>query len=156
MHIAPSIFASLVLHMSLSNGLNAGAMAEWPAMQKWAQLEWWLARHGARLMPVELGRHGEEGWRERIVGMDDFIQQYMLLGALETPGVEVAYMAQHCLIDQLPSLQQDIQSPTICSNIEVVNAWMGTAGATSPCHFDSYDNLLAQVCGILVRSKVCK
>ena len=28
-----------------------------------------------------------------------------------------------------------------------VNAWVGTAGTVTPCHFDSYDNLLGQVAG---------
>ena len=28
-----------------------------------------------------------------------------------------------------------------------MNAWVGTAGTVTPCHFDSYDNLLGQVAG---------
>ena len=28
-----------------------------------------------------------------------------------------------------------------------MNAWVGTAGTVTPLHFDSYDNLLAQVVG---------
>ena len=31
--------------------------------------------------------------------------------------------------------------------LERVNAWIGTAGTVTPCHFDSYDNLLGQVAG---------
>ncbi|KAK3256354.1 hypothetical protein CYMTET_34506, partial [Cymbomonas tetramitiformis] len=28
-----------------------------------------------------------------------------------------------------------------------INAWIGTAGTVTPCHYDSYDNLLTQVVG---------
>ena len=62
----------------------------------------------------------------------------------------VAYLAQHQLFEQLPSLLRDFDPPPVCDvagGLQRVNAWVGTAGTVTPCHFDSYDNLLGQVAG---------
>ena len=44
----------------------------------------------------------------------------------------------------------DFDPPAVCDvagGVQRVNAWIGTAGTVTPCHFDSYDNLLGQVAG---------
>lgn len=67
----------------------------------------------------------------------------------DASGLEVAYLAQHMLFDQIPQLQGDIELPeyTECGGLEGVNAWLGTSGTVTPLHCDSYDNLLTQAVG---------
>jgi lysine-specific demethylase 8 len=64
----------------------------------------------------------------------------------------VAYLAQHGLFAQLPSLAADFSVPQVLAGVSVgaVNAWIGTAGTVSRAHFDSYDNALCQVVGYKV------
>mmetsp|Transcript_31262 Transcript_31262/g.74310 ORF Transcript_31262/g.74310 Transcript_31262/m.74310 type:complete len:80 (-) Transcript_31262:222-461(-) len=61
-------------------------------------------------------------------------------------------MAQHGLLDQIPSLRKDVEAPAYCTaaspeGVAVINAWIGTCGTKTPLHFDSYDNFLCQVAG---------
>ena len=48
---------------------------------------------------------------------------------------------------QLPQLQADFAPPPLCSlgKLQHINAWLGPGGTVTPCHFDSYDNVFAQV-----------
>ena len=61
-------------------------------------------------------------------------------------------MAQHTLLDQIPSLRAAVKEPPYCTvaspdGAGIVNAWIGTSGTKTPLHFDSYDNFLCQVAG---------
>lgn len=80
-----------------------------------------------------------------------------------------AYLAQHQLFAQLPSLRNDILIPDYCytsppkrhpptetesSGLDqpeleapLLNAWLGPPGTISPLHNDPYHNILAQVVG---------
>ena len=77
---------------------------------------------------------------------------------------DVAYLAQHPLFTQLPSLRSDIRIPDLCytsppphptdagkNQPEVdeplLNAWFGPPGTITPLHNDPYHNLLVQVVG---------
>ena len=72
---------------------------------------------------------------------------------------EKAYLAQHQLFEQIPSLRKDIMTPDYCSLLlsdeeddpnaasVATNAWFGPAGTVSPLHNDPFHNLLAQVVG---------
>jgi hypothetical protein len=87
------------------------------------------------------------------------------------------YLAQTELFEQIPDLKQDYQIPEYCFLVDrrnyelvhhrcdkmergegeeegeeeegklVVNAWFGPSDTISPCHYDKYHNLLAQVVG---------
>lgn len=48
-----------------------------------------------------------------------------------------------------PSLQQHFSVPPLCGQgkLQHVNGWLGPGGTVTPLHFDSYDNLFAQVVG---------
>lgn len=63
---------------------------------------------------------------------------------------KIAYLAQHQLFEQIPDLLADFEAPEVCDafgGADRVNAWIGTRGTVTPCHFDSYDNVLGQVAG---------
>lgn len=45
---------------------------------------------------------------------------------------------------QIPELAEDVRTPPWCESGGPRNAWVGTAGAATPLHFDGYDNILAQ------------
>ena len=76
-----------------------------------------------------------------------FMADYMQPSVKQLPTAEVAYIAQHPLFDQLPSLKEDFEQPELMGGEAVqMNAWVGTQGTVTPLHFDSYDNFLAQVC----------
>ncbi|KAI0544182.1 hypothetical protein F4679DRAFT_565874 [Xylaria curta] len=76
----------------------------------------------------------------------------------------IAYLAQHQLFTQLPSLRNDILIPDYCytspplhptnPNINqpeldtpLLNAWFGPPGTISPLHNDPYHNILTQIVG---------
>ncbi|KAI1133181.1 hypothetical protein F5Y10DRAFT_229578 [Nemania abortiva] len=80
------------------------------------------------------------------------------------PHKPTAYLAQHQLFAQLPSLRNDILVPDYCYtapprhptdaridqpelDAPLLNAWFGPPGTISPLHNDPYHNILAQVVG---------
>lgn len=72
---------------------------------------------------------------------------------------QVAYLAQHQLLDQIPLLRRDVITPDYCALLlpdeedeagadsVAMNAWFGPQGTVSPLHNDPFHNLLAQVVG---------
>lgn len=81
---------------------RAGALEDWPARAKWRSLGWWAARHGARSVPVELGAGG--AWREAVMTLRELVEGHLAPSARGEPGAEVAYLAQHALLDQVRAL----------------------------------------------------
>ena len=119
---------------------------DWRALRVWDDLEWWRRFHGHRCVPLEIGRYSDvSDWREDVMTVDDFVEKFMAPSVRED-AQNIAYLAQHPLIDQLVDLRRDFEIPALCAkSLLRINAWMGTAGTITPCHFDSYDNLLGQV-----------
>jgi len=63
---------------------------------------------------------------------------------------EVAYLAQHPLVDQITSLRHDIcEQPLWCGKQgpSQIYLWIGTGGTRTPLHYDSDNNLLVQLVG---------
>lgn len=170
------------------------AIDHWPALHErpWRSPQYLLDKTvgGRRLVPIETGRsYTDEGWGQKIITFKDFMETYMLrfpsctpgpLQSQETPSsdgeentappamlpeAEIAYLAQHDLFAQIPSLRLDISIPEYCyttppsppptSHVKpqtpldepLLNAWFGPAGTISPLHTDPYHNILTQVVG---------
>ncbi|DBA90193.1 TPA: Lysine-specific demethylase 8, variant 3 [Trebouxia sp. C0004] len=124
-----------------------GAMDSWKAMREWPSLKWWNHNHGHRTIPVELGTDSTNSWRETTMLLQTFMTDFMQPSVSQQPDAEVAYIAQHPLFDQLPSLMSGVEQPELMGGEAMqMNAWIGTQGTVTPLHFDSYDNFLAQVC----------
>ncbi|KAH7312902.1 hypothetical protein BKA65DRAFT_148617 [Rhexocercosporidium sp. MPI-PUGE-AT-0058] len=150
-----------------------GALDRWPACKEnsWKNPTYLLSKTigGRRLVPVELGRsYVDEGWGQKIVSFNDFMEQYILLDA-KTPTHATGYLAQHNLFTQIPSLRRDITIPDYCYTAPppphsssplaekhsrmpelgepLLNAWFGPAGTISPLHTDPYHNILSQAVG---------
>ena len=126
-----------------------GSIDHWPARTRWTAA--YLLRKtlgGRRLVPVEVGRaYTDEGWGQSIMPFGRFLDEHLL-------SEKVAYLAQHDLFGQMPSLRDDIRVPDCCytgvsddDDDPLLNAWFGPAGTVSPLHTDPYDNVLCQVVG---------
>lgn len=121
-------------------------MKGWKALQSWLSMQWWSQNHGHRTVPVELGTDSTHTWRETTMLLHSFMTDFMQPSVESQPDAQVAYIAQHPLFDQMPSLLSDFDQPDLmCGRATQMNAWIGTKGTVTPLHFDSYDNFLAQV-----------
>ncbi|KAI0447617.1 hypothetical protein F4803DRAFT_498801 [Xylaria telfairii] len=148
-------------------------LTEWPALgsHPWNQPSYLLSQTfaGRRLVPVEVGRsYVDEGWGQKLITFGEFLRGYMTTSEDtsedSSPDRQIAYLAQHQLFTQLPSLRNDILIPDYCYTsapphptdrsidqpeleAPLLNAWLGPAGTISPLHNDPYHNILAQVVG---------
>lgn len=113
----------------------------WPALRIWHNWGWWTQRYGHRHVPLEVGAFNDPAWHEEVASMADFVDRLCA-------GVEIVYLAQHTLFDQLPDLKGHFSEPTVVrGRVTRINAWIGSANTVTPCHFDSYDGVLCQVVG---------
>ncbi|GMT31675.1 hypothetical protein PFISCL1PPCAC_22972, partial [Pristionchus fissidentatus] len=124
------------------------AVGHWPAIDKWT-LHWFLQRHGQRRTPVEIGsKYTDEDWSQKLMTIEEFCK-----AAVAAERSRPLYLAQHRLLDQIPSLRKDVEIPSLClagssepQDVEL-NFWMGLADTLSPLHTDPRDNLFCQVLG---------
>lgn len=148
-HVECPIRRTSTLANYQSPTIITGAIDHWPARTRWTAS--YLLRKtldGRRLVPVEIGRaYTDEGWGQSIMPFHRFLDEYIL-------SAKVAYLAQHDLFAQIPSLRNDICIPDCCYTTDsdsdadpLINAWFGPAGTVSPLHTDPYDNVLCQVVG---------
>jgi hypothetical protein len=116
---------------------------------------------GHRLVPIEVGSMTlGSGMKEALMTFRDFVARYLseseakqcwtLQDAASTEG-SIAYLAQHPLVKQVPELGSDIDlQPSLCGTMgpSHVYLWIGTGGARTPLHFDSYSNIFVQLVGV--------
>lgn len=152
-----------------------GAVDDWPALESWRNLDKLAEKYGHRTVPIESGQHLSNTWKESSVRLEEFFRDHvgpsipdtwgkkLKLDASLDPGAvvlsedgknvtlhpsKVVYLAQHGLFDQIPGLTSEISVPDYAGDlVGSVNAWWGTAGTVTRCHYDSYDNILVQVTG---------
>ncbi|KAI1461427.1 Clavaminate synthase-like protein [Annulohypoxylon moriforme] len=159
-----------------------GAIDHWPALttNPWNQPSYLLSQTfgGRRLVPIEIGRsYVDEGWGQKIITFGEFLREYIDPSLVDTQSNldddttpnssqkgPIAYLAQHPLFTQLPSLRNDILIPDYCytappshptdTSIDqpeldepLLNAWFGPPGTITPLHNDPYHNILTQVVG---------
>ena len=152
------------------------SLNHWPAFHEraWDNPDYLLkiTFGGRRLVPIELGRsYTDTGWGQSIVPFAQFLDKYVLKATNAASGEDrqdIAYLAQHDLFAQIPSLRRDISIPDYCytdppppeqgtplaskppmTKVDepLLNAWLGPAGTVSPLHTDPYHNILCQVVG---------
>ncbi|KAK5579843.1 hypothetical protein RB653_009531 [Dictyostelium firmibasis] len=156
-----------------------GDAINWECINKWKDLNYFLSNHGNRIVPIELGHNKLDSktkkitttttlintdWSEKLMKLKDFIEEYMIPSSKDTDSTntessKVAYLAQHGLIEQLPSLLKDFKFPLflqMTGDAKVheteeegisPHIWLGTGNTVTPLHFDSYDNFLTQIVG---------
>ncbi|CAG7918875.1 unnamed protein product [Penicillium olsonii] len=106
------------------------AIEHWPARttRSWASREYWWGRTfgGRRLVPIETGRsYTDEDWGQKIVPFKEFVDKHLWHGNAVPDQTQkdedqdhhdtyTAYMAQHDLLSQIPSLRSDISVPDYC------------------------------------------
>ncbi|PSN73550.1 Clavaminate synthase-like protein [Corynespora cassiicola Philippines] len=167
--------------------LIEGAISHWPALsdpnRQWKNPSYLLSHtlDGRRLVPIELGRaYTDSNWTQKIMSFGEFMRDHMFDSPPKhsiSPNSKAphckprkkptAYLAQHDLLTQLPTLRPDICIPDYCYTAPappsaplpghaprdsrlpdpLLNAWLGPRGTTSPLHTDPYHNILAQVVG---------
>ncbi|MCJ1440683.1 MAG: hypothetical protein MMC23_001169 [Stictis urceolatum] len=164
-----------------------GAIDHWPALaepdRRWANPSYLIRKTlgGRRLVPVELGRsYTDEGWGQKIMSFGEFMDKWILpkrSNQPESSGTDgsqeenLAYLAQHDLLSQVPALRHDIGVPDAVWELmgtesypgtlsapgvaprkarmaePIINTWFGPPGTITPLHTDPYDNILCQVVG---------
>ena len=127
------------------------------------QLQFLEQTHGHRVVPIEKGTMSEKnGLKEELMTLKEFTRTFLIpsssqsvwpLEYLTQSSVQksIAYLAQHPLFEQIPDLLNDLEaSPSLFGEDRPshVNAWIGTGGTRTPCHYDSYDNLFVQIVGV--------
>ena len=103
---------------------------EW--CNKWNDLASLQQRYGHRYVPLEVGKHNDRDWHERVMKFGTFIEEY-LVPSLETDNsnrpekseCRVAYLAQHPLLEQYHDLKNDYSVPHFIREGELtrINAW---------------------------------
>ncbi|XP_041449737.1 bifunctional peptidase and arginyl-hydroxylase JMJD5 [Drosophila obscura] len=135
--------------------LLLNTIKQWPAMDKWRDLNYLVQVAGNRTVPIEIGsNYANDEWSQQLVKIRDFLRRQFVHQS-EDGCREIEYLAQHELFAQIPALKADICVPDYCtvSGAEEppaavdIKAWLGPAGTISPMHYDPKHNLLCQVFG---------
>ncbi|CAD5229708.1 unnamed protein product [Bursaphelenchus okinawaensis] len=120
-----------------------------PCYEKWS-FEYLYTKCGHRTVPVELGsKYTDDDWSQILMPFGEFVKDYIVN---QTTAEHLGYMAQHRLLDQVPSLLKDVIVPDYCWMVpytepENINCFIGPANTVSPLHTDPRHNFFFQVRG---------
>lgn len=125
--------------------------SNWPALEKWKSPSFWVSTAGHRFFPVEIGNHYlDENWTQEIMQLNEYLMKYVFTGETEN----IAYIAQHNWIHQIPELMYDFEIPDLCDiflNPEMIcvltHIWFGVKSTLTPLHYDRYNNIFTQIVG---------
>lgn len=81
-----------------------------PQTQTLAPPTYWSQKVGHRFVPVELGKKQKSlmSFDEKLMTFATFLEDYWQAPILTRPNPRTAYIAQHSLFNQIPSLRQDL------------------------------------------------
>ncbi|GJQ08917.1 hypothetical protein GpartN1_g708.t1 [Galdieria partita] len=128
--------------------LIKGVATEWPCIKRWNNIVYWKQIAGNRLVPIEIGSsYMSEDWSQQLMKLGDFIDKYIIQSSRR-----IGYLAQHPLLEQVPSLMNDIQIPEYCylsetNSLPRIHIWFGPKNTRTPLHYDAQHNLFVQVVG---------
>lgn len=131
--------------------LITGAMAEWPALERWnhGYLRAATVRDDS---PLPVFHAPGPGLQMRpldvVLELPEIVDRlWNLHPAAPFPDGSIFYLKQQPL-QNFAGLLRDVRRPAFYgSHIVEANLWMGGDGAWSPLHFDYADNLMCQVVG---------
>lgn len=134
--------------------LITDGLADWPAVTRWSPAQLRRVAAGRRVQ-VMVSRSGEfkfdHDWsatdpKNQYV-VDNVPFEKMLDWISDgTPGAPKCYVPQISLPELLPELEADLRFPEVVSP-ESVRFWCGSAGTVAPLHWDTVNNLFAQIHG---------
>lgn len=160
-YVAPILFRELAYISDPSVGIFKKYMnspivikdliSHWSALKKWDKPSFWVELAGHRFFPVEIGCHYQDiYWTQEIIQLNDFFQKYVF----NINNDQIAYIAQHNWIHQIPLLARDFEILDLCEifldpcmdNV-ITHMWFGVKGTFTPLHYDKYNNILTQIVG---------
>ncbi|KAI6210022.1 JmjC domain-containing protein [Aphelenchoides besseyi] len=131
-----------------------GLVSQWPCFGKW-NFSYLYERCSRRLVPVELGSsYVDADFQQQLLMFGEYLRDFIAPAKPQQSG----YLAQHRLLDQIPSLRQEILIPDYCAlattsieaenmEPELINCFIGPATTVSPLHSDPRHNFFCQVEG---------
>eukprot|EP00933_Yihiella_yeosuensis_P031754 TRINITY_DN25368_c0_g1_i1.p1 TRINITY_DN25368_c0_g1~~TRINITY_DN25368_c0_g1_i1.p1 ORF type:complete len:560 (+),score=92.36 TRINITY_DN25368_c0_g1_i1:109-1680(+) len=130
-----------------------GGCKSWPAFSRWANRDFWLSGAiGRRFVPVEMDYWFDHGYK--LMDIRNFVKHCIEAENLESPPPGLSgggYIAQHALLDQIPSLGIDAPTPDLAlcgpEGSLLRQLFFGPRGTVTPVHYDPYENIFCQVVG---------
>jgi hypothetical protein len=99
----PSLESFLCEHMLQEQPvILTGVVSQWPAFEKWQDLQYFKRVAGLRTVPVEVGEtYVAEKWRQELMTVEKFVEMYMEGEQGGSGPEERGYLAQHPLFEQV-------------------------------------------------------
>jgi hypothetical protein len=99
----PSLESFLCEHMLQEQPvILTGVVSQWPAFEKWQDLQYFKQVAGLRTVPVEVGEtYVAEKWRQELITVEKFVETYMEGEQGGSGPEERGYLAQHPLFEQV-------------------------------------------------------
>lgn len=94
-------------------------MKHWPAVTKWADINYLLSVAGDRTVPIELGnQYTDTNWGQKLMTLRSFIENHFLN---KSDFNRTGYLAQYNLFDQVLNFSIRKVLIKICNNVQILN-----------------------------------